>query len=345
MASVSHRRFPGPAAVERTVVQAIVAHEWGGPDVLRVEEVADPKRVASEVVVELRASAVNWHDVLVRRTGRGYPLPSVLGMDGAGVRRDTREEVVILPALRWGERRDAPGPAFEFLGDATDGTYAELIRVPAENLFTKPSGFSWEEAAALPTAGLTAYRALFTRGGTRRGETVLVLGAGSGVSTIATCLAAAAGARVLVTSSSAEKLDRARQLGAVGGALYTSQDWVEEIKQSTGGAVGVDVVIDGVGAGLADSLACLRPGGRVALFGASGGAVTTLDVPDLFFRHASILATSLGDARDFAELLRSVDRASWRPVIDSVRPLGEVGAAHQRMESRSHFGKLVLTNT
>ena len=145
---------------------------------------------------------MNWHDILVRRTGRGFALPSILGMDGTGVRRDTGDEVVILPALNWGDRREAPGPAFAFLGDATDGTHAELVSVPTANLFPKPDGWSWAETAALPTAGITAYRALFTRARTQPGETVLVIGASGGVSTFAISLAAAAGARVLVSSSS-----------------------------------------------------------------------------------------------------------------------------------------------
>jgi zinc-binding alcohol dehydrogenase/oxidoreductase len=321
-------------------MQAIVVSEWGGPEALRLEQVADPKPAAGEVVVELRASALNWHDVLVRRTGRGFPLPSILGMDGAGVRRDTGEEVVILPALRWGKRREAPGPEFEFVGDAADGTYAELVRVPAENVFPKPARYSWAEAAALPTAGVTAYRALFTRADTRRGESVLVLGAGSGVSTFAVSLAAAEGASVLVTSSSEEKIARACELGATGGALYTHEGWVEQIRELSGG--GVDVVIDGVGANMSDSLACLRPGGRLALFGASGGAAAELDLPTLYFSQRSILATTLGDTRDFNALLRCVARSHWRPVIDSARPLAEAAAAHERMESRRHFGKLVL---
>lgn len=323
-------------------MQAIVVHEWGGPEVLQWEQVPDPPARAGEVVVELRASAVNWHDILVRRVGRGFPLPSVLGIDGAGVRRDTGEEVVVYPGLRWGDREETPGPQFEILGDATCGTYAELVSVPEENIFPKPRVLSWQEAAALPTAGLTAYRALFSRAGVKRGETVLVLGAGGGVSTFAISLAAAAGARVLVTSSSLEKIERTRELGSDGGVLYTKDGWTDEIRELTQG--GVDVVIDGVGVSLPDSLTCLRPGGRLAIFGATGGTQATLDVPSFYFSHTSILATSLGSPRDFARLLEAIERQEWRPVIDSVRPLAEVSAAHRRMEAREHFGKLVLSN-
>lgn len=321
-------------------MQAIVIHEWGGPEVLRPEQYPDPTPLAGHVVVELRASSVNWHDIIVRRVGRGFPLPRILGIDGAGIRRDTGEEVIIYPGLRWGSGEEAPGPDYEILGDIAHGTYAELVCVPEENVFRKPRALSWEEAAALPTAGITAYRALFARARLQHGETVLVLGAGGGVSTFAVSLAAAVGARVVVTSSSTDKLARAGQLGAQHGVLYTDDDWPQQVREITGG---VDVVVDGVGSNLPDALACLRPGGRVAIFGASGGTTAKLDLPSLYFSHASILATSLGSPRDFAQLLASIERQEWRPVIDSIRPLDEVGDAHRRMEAREHFGKLVLS--
>src|SRR5207237_3077095 len=161
-----------------------------------------------EALVELRAASVNRRDLLVRfPPGPAYefPLPLVPGSDGAGVRRDTGEEVVIYPAFGWDDSLDAGGSGWEILGGPRNGTYAELIAIPAENLFRKPARFSFEEAAALPVAGLTAFRALFSVGGVGQGDTVLVLGAGSGVSTYAVMLAAQRGARVLVTSSSEEK--------------------------------------------------------------------------------------------------------------------------------------------
>ena len=323
-------------------MQAIVARDWGGPEVLRLERVSDPTPGEGEVVVELRASAVNWHDVLVRRTGRGFSLPRILGMDGAGVRRDTREEVVILPALNWGPRREAPGLDFEFLGDVSDGTYAELVCVPAQNVFAKPPGWSWQEAAALPTAGVTAYRALFTRAQLRTGETVLVIGAGSGVSTFAVSLAVAIGAQAIVTSSSADKLALARELGAESGAVYTDADWVEQVRELSGG--GVDVAVDGTGGNMAAVLECLRPGGRLVVFGASAGPSAEIRVAELYFSQRSILGTSIGDSNDFADLLKLAAHASWRPVIDSIRPLEQVTAAHERIEARAHFGKLLLLN-
>jgi zinc-binding alcohol dehydrogenase/oxidoreductase len=180
------------------MMRAAVIHEWGGPERLRVETVPDPTPAQGEVIVELRASALNWHDAILRQSGRGFPLPNILGMDGAGVRRDTGEEVVIYPCLHWGENSAGPGGDFAIFGDANDGTYAELVAVPEANLYPKPAHLSWEEAAALPCAALTAYRALFTRAGVQPGETVLVLGAGSGVSTFAVMFAAAVDATVFV---------------------------------------------------------------------------------------------------------------------------------------------------
>ncbi len=191
-------------------MHAIRVHEGAA---LVYEEVPDPEPKPGEAVVELKAAGLNRRDLLVRSGIYPFPLPLIPGSDGAGIRRDTGEEVVIFCALGWGEREDAPAPGFEVLGGPRDGTYAELVSLPEENLFPKPAALSWEEAAAFPLAALTAYRGLFARGQLQAGETVLVLGAGSGVSTFAVQLAVQAGARVLVTSSSNDKIERAQELG------------------------------------------------------------------------------------------------------------------------------------
>jgi len=200
-------------------MQAVRVHEGNE---LRYETVPDPQPGAGEVLVELRAAGLNRRDLLVSTGIYPFPLPLVPGSDGAGVRTDTGEEVVVFPGLGWGDREDAPAPGFGILGGPSDGTYAELVALPAESLFRKPAGLSWAEAAAFPLAAVTAYRGLFSRGGLRSGETVLVLGAGSGVSTFAVSLAVQAGARVLVTSSSDEKIERAQSLGAEAGVNYAT---------------------------------------------------------------------------------------------------------------------------
>jgi zinc-binding alcohol dehydrogenase/oxidoreductase len=317
-------------------MQAIRVHEGSE---LRYETIPDPEPGSGEALVELRAAGINRRDLLVRTGVYPFPLPLVPGSDGAGVRRDTGEEVVVFPALAWGDREDAPGPDFGILGGPRDGTYAELVSLPIENLFPKPSGLSWAEAAAFPLAAVTAYRGLFSRGGLRSGETVLVLGAGSGVSTFAVSLAVQAGARVLVTSSSDEKIEHARALGADGGVNYaTTPEWPAALEELGP----VDLVLDSVGSTWQQSLDAVRPGGRVVVFGATGGTEVTLTVRPFYFRQQSLHGTQLGSPRDFEGLLRMLEEAAWKPVLDSVRPLAEADAALARLESGEHFGKLVL---
>ena len=317
-------------------MQAVRVHEGNE---LRHETVPDPQPGTGEALVELRAAGLNRRDLLVRTGVYPFPLPLVPGSDGAGVRRDTGEEVVVFPGFDWGDREDAPGPGFGILGGPRDGTYAELVALPVENLFPKPSGLSWAEAAAFPLAAVTAFRGLFTRGGLQAGETVLVLGAGSGVSTFAVSLAVQAGARVLVTSSSDEKIVRARALGADAGVNYaTTPDWAPAVEQLGP----VDLVFDSVGSTWQQSLDAVRPGGRVVVFGGTGGTEVTLQVRPFYFRQQSLYGTQLGSPRDFDGLLRMLDEATWKPVLDSVRPLAEAESALDRLASGEHFGKLVL---
>jgi zinc-binding alcohol dehydrogenase/oxidoreductase len=317
-------------------MKAVLVREDG---VLSYEDVDDPVAGPGEVVVALKAAAVNRRDLLVRNPpGPAYefPKPLIPGSDGAGIRLDTGEEVVIYPGLNWGLGEEAAGPEWEVLGGPRNGTYAELVAVPEENVYRKPARFSWEEAAAFPLATLTAYRALFAIGRLKSDETVLVLGAGSGVSTFAVQLAAQEGVRVLVTSSSEEKIERAKELGAAGGVLYTEEGWPE--------AVGpVDLVLDSVGTTWRDSARALRPGGRLVVFGGTGGSEVTMDIRALYLSWKSILGTTMGSPHDFFAMLRMASDGDWRPVIDSVRPLAEADAAHERMKAGEHFGKLVLS--
>lgn len=330
-------------------MNAIQLTETGAPDVLRIATVPDPEPGPGDVVVELRAAALNRRDVFLRKGVAPSPLPVIPGSDGAGVVRSlgaavsgvaVGDEVIIFPSLGWGGGEAAPAPGFRILGGPDDGTYAELIRIPAENVMPKPARLSWEEAAALPLAGLTAWRALISRAALRPGETVLVLGIGGGVATFALHIARAAGARVVVTSSSDDKLARAKDLGAVTGVNYTADDWVDQVKSETGG--GVDIVVDSVGSTWADSVNCLRPGGRLVVFGGTGGGKVEMMVRPVTMGQVSVLGTTMGSARDFAGLLRAVDTQEWVPVIDSVRPLAEAADAHAREEAGEHFGKLVL---
>ena len=335
-------------------MNAIVLTETGAPEVLRLGTAPDPAPGPGEVVVALRAAAVNRRDVVLRTGIAPSPLPVIPGSDGAGVVHalgdgvsglTEGDEVIILPSLAWGGGEAAPERGFRILGGPDDGTYAERIAIPAANVFPKPRSYTWEEAAALPLAGLTAWRALISRAALKPGETVLVVGIGGGVATFALHLARAAGARVIVTSSSDEKIARAVGLGADGGINYrTTEDWPAAAKELAGGR-GVDVVVDSVGSTWAESIASVRPGGRVVVFGGTGGGRVELMVRPVTLGQVSLLGTTMGSPRDFAELLSAVEAQDWRPVIDSVRPLGEVAAAHARIEAGEHFGKLVLTTT
>ncbi|MSO44729.1 MAG: oxidoreductase [Thermoleophilia bacterium] len=335
-------------------MQAIRMHDAGGPEVLVIETIPDPVPGPGEVVVALRAAALNRRDVFVRKGVAKVPLPLTPGSDGAGVvwsvgpgvmGVNEGDEVVILPSLAWGDDPRAPGPGFRILGGPDQGTYAEMIRIPAENAVPKPSRLSWHEAAALPLAGLTAWRALITRARVLPGETVLVIGIGGGVATFALRLAKAAGCRVVVTSSSDEKLEMARDLGADVGVNYatTGDDWPAAVREANGG--GVDVVIDSVGSTWAGSIAACAPGGRVVVFGGTGGATVELGVRAVTMGQVGVLGTTMGSPVEFRQMLAALATQSWTPVIDSVRPLADAAAAHEREEAGLHFGKLVLDCT
>ena len=323
---------------------AVELQRFGPPDGLRLVELPEPVPGPDQVRVDLAAAALNRRDYWIRVGGRAA-LPSVLGSDGAGVVSAIGEgvegvregdEVVINPSLDWGEREDAAGLAFRILGVPDQGTYAERIVVAAKQVRPKPRRLSWLEAAALPLAGLTAWRAVVTHACAGPGTTILVPGAGGGVAGLAVQIAAALGARVLVTSGSPQKLERARLLGAAGGADYCDPDWPDQVHP-------VDAVIDSVGAAVwPGALRALRPGGRLVNFGDTGGDQAQVDVDRLFFGQLRIQGTTMGSPREFDALLAHVERAEWRPVIDSVFALHDAAAAHARLESRDRFGKVVL---
>ncbi len=334
-------------------MKAIVLREPGGPEQLRLEDVPTPEPGPGEVIVALRAAALNRRDIAMRSQPRSASImPYIPGSDGAGVVAATGvgvsgvkegDEVVIFPSLHWGVFETHPGPDFEILGGPTDGTYAQAIRIPAENVFPKPAHFSFEEAAAFPLAGLTAWRALVSKAQVKPGERVLIPGAGSGVATFAVQIARLAGARVYVTSHSEEKLTRAQaELGADGGADYTRADWVDEIRRLSGG--GVEVVIDSVGAAtFAQAVDLVLPGGRIVIFGTTSGSSTSVELHRLYRKQISLMGTTMGSPKEFAELLAALGGGDVRPVVDATFSLGEAGAAQRRLEQSEQFGKIVLS--
>lgn len=324
---------------------AVELRAFGDPTGLVLAERPDPQPGPGEVCVDLVAASLNRRDWWIRRGGKA-PLPQVLGSDGAGVVSAVGsgvegvaagDEVVIYPGRDWGPSDEAPGQEFVILGVPDQGTYAERIVVSAEHVRPRPAGWSWAETAALPVAGLTAWRAVVTHGRAGEGTTVLVPGAGGGAALFAVQIAAARGARVLVTTSTQEKLDRLLALGAAGGAIYREPGWPERIGP-------VDVVIDSVGGEEVwdGALSCLKRGGRLVNFADTGGDYGKVLLWRLFLEHQRIVGTTLGSPREFDALLAHCGQAAWRPVIDSTFPLAEAPAAHERLDAPDRFGKIVL---
>ena len=332
-------------------MQAIRLHQPGGPEQLRYEEIPTPRPGPGQVLVQLKAAALNHRDVWIRLGMQmADRLPLIPGSDGAGLVAEVGpgvaqvkvgDVIVIVPSLNWGDREDRPSPAFKILGGPDPGTYAEFIVVPAENVFPKPSPLSMEEAAAMPLASLTAWRAVITRGQVRPGERVVVLGVGGGVATFALQIARAAGASVIVTSSSEAKLTRAMEMGADLAINYTSEDWEKIVLDRTGG--GADVIIDSVGKKTwGKALCALRPGGRLVTFGATTGRTTEVDIRHVFWNQLSILGTTMGSPREFAAMLALYAAGRLKPVVDSAFPLREAAEGHRRMDEGQQFGKIVL---
>ncbi|MBV8530920.1 MAG: zinc-binding dehydrogenase [Candidatus Eremiobacteraeota bacterium] len=329
-------------------MRSLRLHEIGGPEYLCIDEVAAPVLRDDEVLVRVRAAALNRRDLFI--TQGLYPnlrLPVTLGSDGAGeiaalgaTFSDLKvgDDVVIDPMLDWGDdQRVWDASNASILGMPRDGTFADFVAVPAGNVYAKPAHLSMEEAAALPLAGLTAYRATFTRGAIKRGETVLITGVGGGVQTFVLLFAKAAGARAIVTSSSDEKLERATALGADLALNYASApDWPKRLRSER-----IDLVVDSSGgATLRGAIDVVRPGGRIVVYGGTNGDATIKMFP-LFWKHLSILGTSMGSPRDFAEML-GLFQSDLRPAVDRVVAFGEAEAAFDRLAAAGQFGKVVL---
>jgi len=318
------------------LVKAIRIHEDGGPEVLRYEDAPDPEPGPGEVLVSLRAASLNHLDIWIRRGLPSVPKPRILGADGAGVRADTGERVVINPGLEHGDR-------ILVIGEHMDGTHAELVAVPETNVYPLPERISFEEAAAFPLVFETAYRMLVTKAGLKEGEWVLLWGIGGGVAIAALAIAKALGARALVTSSSDEKLERASELGADAAVNHADADVVEAVKEATGGA-GVDVVLEHVGeATWQRSLQAVRAAGRIAVCGATSGPNPPAALHRIWWKQLTIYGSTMGTKEDFEGAYELVRSGRARPVVDTVLPLSEARAAHERLEAGEQFGKIVLS--
>lgn len=331
-------------------MKAVIIHETGGLDVLKIEELPQPEPGRKEIVVRLHTAALNRRDVFVRKgLYPGIKFPAIPGSDGAGVIEavgsDVKElkvgqEVVINPALNWGDNPRYYGKDFTILGVPTAGTHAEYVKVPANNVFPKPPYLTWKEAAALPLAGLTAYRALFTRGKLQKGETMVIPGIGGGAATFLLQMGLAAEAEVYVTSSDDSKIEQAVKMGAKGGINYGNKDWGKQLKKLTGG---VDISIDTVGGDTFSELVNLaKPGSRIVTFGATAGQVPNLLMPLIFLKQLDILGSTMGTSFEFQQMLDFIDKHSIHPVIDSSFELTDIQEAHAHMEKGNLFGKIIL---
>jgi len=315
-----------------------------------LSEVPEPRAAAGEAVVVLRAAALNHRDVWIK-LGQyaGLRYPCIPGSDGAGVVAAVGpgadpswvgREVVINPALDWGGSEGAQGPNFTILGLPRDGTLAAAVAVPAAQLAAKPAHLAWEEAAALPLAALTAWRALMSRARLAPGERVLVSGIGGGVALFALQFAAASGNDVWVTSVSDGKIARAVAMGAKGGFRYDRGGWAGGAAKEAGP---FDVIIDGAGGpGFADLIDAAAPGGRIACYGATRGNVPEVALRKVFWRQVSVLGTTMGSPADWSAMTAFVARQGLRPVISDAFPLERAAEAFDMMERGGQFGKIVI---
>jgi NADPH:quinone reductase-like Zn-dependent oxidoreductase len=317
---------------------------------LVVKEVPKPQLGEGEVLVQIKAAALNRRDYWIT-IGQyaGIKYPSILGSDGAGIVTELgpgvdaswlNQEVVINPSHDWGEHPEYQSKQFKILGLPEDGTLAEYVKVKAQYLHHKPAHLTFEQAAAIPLAGLTAYRALFTKGRAKKGDKVLIVGVGAGTGSFALQWAKAAGCDVFVTSGSGEKIEAARELGACAGVNYKAQDWAEELKHLAGG---FDVVIDSaLGKDFPKVVELCNPGARIVFFGGTAGNIPELNARPLFWKQIQLIGTTMGTDEEFEAMLKLVSEHKIVPVIDEVLPLEQTQSAVDKMGRSAQFGKLVI---
>ncbi len=317
---------------------------------LFVEEVKKPAAATGQVLVKLHAAALNHRDLWIQRE-QSTPSTAgiILGSDGSGVIEAVGEEVeddiigqevVLSPSMGWGKNPAVQSDAFKFLGFPDAGTFGQYIAISRKLVVEKPQHLSFEQAAAVPLSGLTAYRALFTKARLRAGEKVLITGAGGGAALWAIQFAVAFQARVFVTSGSEEKLKKASQLGITAGFNYKEKGWVEKITKEVGG---FDVIIDSAGGeDFPQLLDLAMPGGRIVIFGRTAGNIPAIAPRTLFWKQLSIFGTSMGTEDEFLSMLDFIYKHKINPVIDKVFTLAEVNEGFKRMEQGEQFGKIVL---
>ena len=313
---------------------------------LKIKDMPEPKADKGEVVVVLKTAGVNRRDLnLVNRHGN-KPEPLIIGSDGAGVVEEVGEgvtdfaagdEVIINPALRWFTNSDAPPPEFDILGMPDHGTFAEKIALSAEQIEKKPDHLTWEEAGSLALPAVTGYRALFTKGQVKEGDTLFIPGAGSGVATFLIQFAKNIGARVIVTSRSEDKLTHAKKIGA-DLAISTDSDWVKELENET-----IDLAIDSVGAATFNrTLEVLKKGGRIVIFGATTDDVVDFDLRKFFYGQYQLYGSTMGSRDELRDMISHLEEYKMHPVVGKVFPLDEAQEAFDYLADAKQFGKVIL---
>jgi NADPH:quinone reductase-like Zn-dependent oxidoreductase len=341
-------------------MKALAFNEFGGPETLRLQDVPDPVIGAEEVLVRVRACALNHLDIFVREgiPALKTPLPFWTGCDIAG---DVAEVGTAVKTVKAGDRvavnpnltcgrcefcmqgEDSLCLQYGILGEHVPGGLAELVKVRGDNVLPLPSHVSYEDAASFILTNMTAWRMVVTQGRVRAGQDVLILGVGGGVSSTAVQIAKLCGARVIVTSSSDAKLERARQLGADLGINYAKDDWAKAVREKTGRR-GVDVVIENVGAQTwKQSLRSLAKGGRLITCGATTGPIGETDIRIVFWNQIHIIGSTMANRKEFHDVMRLFFEGRLRAIVDEVVPLKEGAAAQQRLAEGKQFGKIVLT--
>jgi NADPH:quinone reductase-like Zn-dependent oxidoreductase len=341
-------------------MKAVVFSQHGGPEVLQYQDVPKPKPGPGEVVIQVKAASINHIDIFLRRGMPGVKvlMPKIVGSDASGIVSDldpavsglsVGQRVTINPGISCGHCEFCAAgfgsqcATWAMVGENRDGTYAEYVAVPAHIVLPIPDPMSFEEAAAAPLVFITAWSMMVGKGNIRPGEDVLILGAGAGVGTAAIQIAKMVGCRVFAAASSAEKLQRAKALGADILIDYRADEFDKKIRELTNRR-GVDVVVDYVGADTwVRSLRSARRGGRILTCGATTGFAPQTDLRQIFFRQLQVFGSTMGSHRDFLDVMKCIFRGQLKPVIDRVLPLAEAHKGHELIEQRAVFGKLILT--
>lgn len=313
-------------------------------------EFEKPKPAADEVLVKLHAAAFNHRDLWIQKGQyAGLKFPIILGSDGCGnieavgssiSNHLIGKDVIINPSIGWGKNEKAQSKTYKILGLPDNGTFAEYVTVPAINVHEKPEHLSYEEAAALPLGGLTAFRALFSRANCKAGNNVLITGAGGGVALFAIQFALAAGAKVYVTSGSQEKIAKAIEIGVKGGENYKYDDWSKNLKIATSG---FDIIVDSAaGENFGKLIDLANSGATIVFYGGTTGNINNLNPQKIFWKQLNILGSTMGSDSDFRNMLQFVSKHKLKPIIDKVFSFERAQQGLERMAQKEQFGKIVL---